>query len=127
MIVFAVVFLSAIPLAQKLPFKSEAFLLGGAGALGALFIFLWIPGIYVIGATGGEPPFANGVNGLTRFILTLPILIAALLPVLGFLLWRIFSRGTVPLHQQIHYAVIIVFLALFLAWAHGWNLLGYRY
>ena len=127
MIVFAVVFLSAIPLAWKLPFKFEAFLLGGAGVLGALFIFLWIPGIYVIGATGGEPSFANGVNGLTRFILTLPILVAALLPVLGFLLWRIFSRGTVPLHQQIHYAVIIVFLVLFLAWAHGWNLLGYRY
>jgi hypothetical protein len=127
MIVFTVVFLSAIYLAQKFPFKFEAFLLSGTGVLGALFIFLWIPGIYVVGATGGEPSFASGVNGLIKFILTLPMLVAALLLVMGLSLWHIVFSVSIPLHQKIHYSIIILFLAFFLAWTHEWNLLGYRY
>lgn len=124
---FAVAFLSAFLLAFRLPHQPEALVLGATGAVGFLFTVLWLPGIYLIGMTGGEPAFAFGVNTVTKIILALPLFLALVTPILLYFTRKIWSNANYSKRQRLYYSFMPVITCAFLVWTNAWNLLGFRY
>lgn len=105
---------------EPFPDGRRARLLGGlVGSLALLFFLALVPALITI-TTFGSHLFLGAT-------LSIPLLIAALVPGLCFFALASFRRGFWSLPSRLHYSLFTAATIALLALLHYWNLLGFHY